>query len=114
MSVLLDPKTLDLLIEAIGTEAARGVIELFLSESRDLLTVIAAPSSDPVTVGRAAHSLKSSAGQLGAAALSAAAAAIETAAHARSEQLPQLIAALAKCAAATREALEARLACEPS
>ena len=109
MSALLDPEALDLLIEAIGTEAARGVIELFLSESRDLAAVIASSSGDHVTVGRAAHSLKSSAGQLGAVALSAAALAVETAAAANSPELSRLVAALNECAVATRDALGAKL-----
>jgi HPt (histidine-containing phosphotransfer) domain-containing protein len=109
MSAILDGDTLDVLVEAIGAEATRGVVELFIGESRNLVAAIAAPAADRVAIGRAAHSLKSSAGQLGAVALSAAALAVENAAHAGSAELPQLIAALAGCAAATREALAARL-----
>jgi|SRR5215469_670815 HPt (histidine-containing phosphotransfer) domain-containing protein len=109
MSDLLDPDALDMLIEAIGEDAARGVLALFLEECRDLTALIAAPGSDHVAIGRAAHSLKSSAGQLGAAALSEAALAVETAAADSAAALPALIAALSECATATRQALAARL-----
>jgi HPt (histidine-containing phosphotransfer) domain-containing protein len=109
MSTLLDAEAFDVLVEAIGAEATRAVVELFLGESRDLVAAIAAPGADPAAVGRAAHSLKSSAGQLGASALSAAALAVENAAHAGGAELPQLSAALADCAAATQQALAARL-----
>lgn len=109
MSAVLDSETLEVLVDAIGAEATRGVVKLFIGESRDLVAAIAASGTDRVAIGRAAHSLKSSAGQLGAVALSAAALAVENAAHAGSAELPQLIAALDNCAAATREALAARL-----
>jgi HPt (histidine-containing phosphotransfer) domain-containing protein len=110
VSGLLDPEALDMLVEAIGGDAARGVLALFLDECRDLTAVIAAPGADPIAIGRAAHSLKSSAGQLGAAALSEAALAVETAAADNAAALPALITALGECAAATRAALAARLA----
>jgi HPt (histidine-containing phosphotransfer) domain-containing protein len=110
MSDLLDPEALDMLVEAIGEDAARGVIALFLEECRDLTAAIAMPGADPIAIGRAAHSLKSSAGQLGAAALSEAALAVETAAADNATALPALIAALGQCAAATREAFAVRLA----
>ena len=109
MSALIDTEVLDVLIDAIGAEAARGVIELFIAESGELTGTITAPGADRVKVGRAAHSLKSSAGQLGAAALSAAALAVETAANEGSPALSERIAALVQCAAATRQALFARL-----
>src|SRR5262249_32827271 len=110
MSHLLDPEALDMLVEAIGEDAARRVLALFLEECRDLTAIIAAAGADHVAIGRAAHSLKSSAGQLGAVALSETAIAVETAAAANVAALPALIAALSECAAATREALAARLA----
>jgi HPt (histidine-containing phosphotransfer) domain-containing protein len=110
MSDLIDPEALEMLVEAIGDDAARGVLALFLDECRDLTAAIAAPGADPVAIGRAAHSLKSSAGQLGAAALSAAALAVETAASDNATALPPLIASLSQCAAATREAFAAQLA----
>jgi HPt (histidine-containing phosphotransfer) domain-containing protein len=109
MSELVDAETLDVLIDAIGADAARGVIELFLGESRDLTAAISAPDANPAAVGRAAHSLKSSAAQLGALALSEAARAVETAAASGSAGLPQLIAALGECAEETRQALGAKL-----
>jgi HPt (histidine-containing phosphotransfer) domain-containing protein len=110
MSAILDAETLDMLIEAIGEEGVRGVIELFLGECQELTAAITAPGAAPAAIGRAAHSLKSSAGQLGALALSEAALATETAAHAGSPELPQLIATLGECAAQTRAALMQKLA----
>jgi HPt (histidine-containing phosphotransfer) domain-containing protein len=109
MNKVLDAEVLDMLIEAIGEDAARGVIALFLDECRELTAAIAAPDAAPVAIGRAAHSLKSSAGQLGAAALSEAALAVETAASTDAPELPQLITALGQRAAETREVLSARL-----
>ncbi|HVH78957.1 MAG TPA: Hpt domain-containing protein [Stellaceae bacterium] len=109
MSDVLDMQVLDDLVEHIGAEAAQAVIALFLEECRDLAAAITAPGAAPAAVARAAHSLKSSAGQLGAAALSEAALAVETAANARSLELPSLVARLSTCAAATRKALEGRL-----
>jgi HPt (histidine-containing phosphotransfer) domain-containing protein len=110
MSDVLDVNTLDMLVEAIGEEPARGVIALFLEECRDLAAAIAAPGVDSVAIGRAAHSLKSSAGQLGALALSEAAFAVENAASNGAPELNALIATLAEWAAATQETLAARLA----
>ena len=110
MSELLDPEALDMLVESIGEDAARGVLALFLEECRDLAAAIAEPGADPTAIGRAAHSLKSSAGQLGAAALSEAALAVETAAAENAATLPALIVTLRECATATRGALAARLA----
>ncbi|HTZ34614.1 MAG TPA: Hpt domain-containing protein [Stellaceae bacterium] len=107
---VLESAVLDDLIEHIGAEAARAVIELFIGECGELTATIAAPDADPEAVRRAAHSLKSSAGQLGAAALSDAAIAVESAASAGSPDLQQLIAGLCACAAATQRALAARLA----
>ena len=109
MSAILDDETLDVLIEAIGEDGARAVIELFLGECRELAAAIAAPGAERNAIGRTAHSLKSSAGQLGALALSEAALAVETAAQADSPELPQLIAALSECAVETRTALAERL-----
>ena len=109
MSAILDAETFDMLIDAIGEEGTRRVVELFLGECRELTGAIIAPGADPATIGRAAHSLKSSAGQLGALALSEAALAVEAAAAAGSPELPQLIVALDEGARATRKALTARL-----
>jgi len=109
MSAILDAETLDVLIEAIGEDGARGVIELFIGECQELAAAITAPGADRAAIGRAAHSLKSSAGQLGALALSDAALAVEAAAHAGSGKLPQLVAGLAQCAAETQTALAEKL-----
>ncbi len=109
MSAVLDAEVLDILIEAIGEEAARGGIELFIGECRELTATMAVLGATPVAIGRAAHSLKSSAGQLGAMALSDAALAVETAAGAAAPSLPQLIAVLGACAAQTQAALAERL-----
>jgi HPt (histidine-containing phosphotransfer) domain-containing protein len=81
---LIDTATLDDMIEYIGLEALRPVVALFIGESRDLSAAMTAGADDPAqreAVRRAAHSLKSSAGQLGAAALSEAAAELERAAE---------------------------------
>jgi two-component system, sensor histidine kinase and response regulator len=109
MTDLIDADVLDNLIEHIGEDAAKAVVDLFIGECQELSATMSAPGSDRVAIGRAAHSLKSSAGQVGAAALSEAALAVETAAGTGASELPQLIAALAQCAAATREALAEKL-----
>ncbi len=109
MSQILDAEVLDMLVEAIGEDAARGVIALFLDECRELTAAIAAPGAKRAAVGRAAHSLKSSAGQLGAVALSEAALAVETAAGNGAPEMPQLIATLGQCATETRHALAKKL-----
>jgi len=110
MSEVLDAKVLDDLIEHIGAESVREVVALFIGECRDLTLVMAAPGANRAAVGRAAHSLKSSAGQLGALALSDAALAVESAAGTAAAALPELVAALAECAARTEAALAERLA----
>ena len=109
MSAVLDDAVLADLIEHIGDQAARAVIELFIGECRDLTAAMTAAPADRGAVGRAAHSLKSSAGQLGAIALSEAALAVENAAESGSPMLPELIAALADCAVHTETVLAARL-----
>jgi HPt (histidine-containing phosphotransfer) domain-containing protein len=108
-ALLLDAAVLDNLIEHIGAEAARAVIDLFLVECRELTAAIAAPGADPDAVRRAAHSLKSSAGQLGAMALAEAAAAVEEAAGPVPSALSDLVAMLADCAVRTTAALAERL-----
>ena len=106
---LLDAAVLDDLIEHIGAESVRAIIELFLGENRELAAAIGAAGASRDTVRRAGHSLKSSAGQLGAAALADAALEVETAAETGSPALPHLIADLLDCAARTEAALAARL-----
>jgi len=108
---LIDDAVLGDMIEYIGRDALRPVIELFLTESRDLSAAIAAGAGDPggrEAVRKAAHSLKSSAGQLGAAALSEAAAAVERAAEG-SAPLVEPAAVVARLAAETRAALAERM-----
>jgi HPt (histidine-containing phosphotransfer) domain-containing protein len=101
---VLDTAVLDDLIEHIGAEAVRAIVEIFIGECGEL-TAAMRVSEDPHDARRAAHSLKSSAGQLGAAALAEAALAVETAAETGSSALPDRIAALIDCAAVTEPAL---------
>jgi HPt (histidine-containing phosphotransfer) domain-containing protein len=107
---LIDRRVFDDLVEAIGADGARSVIELFVAEARGYLTTIAAAAAadaDPKQrdqARRAAHSLKSGAGQIGAAAVAAAAAEIERVA-ASGTALTEPVAALQKCAAETAVAL---------
>ncbi len=109
MSQIFDAAVLDDLIEHIGAEAGRSLIELFLGECRELAAAIAAPGVTRDATRRAAHSLKSSAGQLGAAALAEAALAVEGAAETGAADLPTRIATLTDCAARTETALAERL-----
>jgi HPt (histidine-containing phosphotransfer) domain-containing protein len=106
---VLDTAVLDDLVDHIGADAVREIIEIFLGECHELATAMSA-SLNPAQARRAAHSLKSSAGQLGAAALAEAALAVEIAASGNSPELRSRIAALMACAAVTRPALAARLA----
>ena len=107
---LIDYRVIDDLVEAIGADGARSVIELFVAETRGYLTMIAAAASsasDPTKqdqARRAAHSLKSGAGQIGAAAVAAAAAEVERTA-ATGAALTGAVADLQKCAAETAVAL---------
>ena len=110
MSDVLDAAVLDDLIEHIGADAARAVIELFIAETRELTAAIGATGASRDDIRRAAHSLKSSAGQIGAAALSERARAVETAAAADPGLLPSLAANLSDCARETEAALTAHLA----
>jgi HPt (histidine-containing phosphotransfer) domain-containing protein len=107
---LIDEAMLDDMVSHIGRDALRPVVELFIGESRRLAETIAA--SARVETGRdamrrAAHSLKSSAGQLGAASLSALAAEIEQAAEDGSP-LGERAAALLRCLDASVAALGER------
>jgi HPt (histidine-containing phosphotransfer) domain-containing protein len=103
---LVDAAVLDDLIEHIGTEATHGIFVLFVEECRELVAMMAPPAGTPEAARRAAHSLKSSAGQLGAAALAEAAERVETA---NAAEIPGCVATLAECAAQTEAALAARL-----
>src|SRR5437588_13049948 len=80
---LLDRAIIDDLSETIGTAGTRRVLALFIRESRAYAATIAEavkPGSDAASHDRArrvAHSLKSSAGQVGPLALAALAGALE-------------------------------------
>jgi two-component system sensor histidine kinase/response regulator len=108
---LIDQAILDDLVESIGIDGTRSVLELFIVEGRLYLTTIvegAARHEDAAQsdrVRRAAHALKSAAGQIGAAALSAAAAAVEREAAASGPGLPGHVAVLQECATRTLDAL---------
>jgi two-component system, sensor histidine kinase and response regulator len=108
---LLDRAVIDDLVDAIGADGARSVINLFIAETQGHLSTIAAAAAtdaDPAKrdqARRAAHSLKSGAGQVGAAAVAAAAAEIERAATAGAA-LTEFAAALQRSAAETVIALE--------
>jgi len=111
---VLDRAVIDDMVEHIGADALRPVIELFVGESRRYVALIrqGASAGDPAgreVVRRAAHSLKSSAGQLGAAALAEAAAGIEHAAGDARAPLGERAAALETCAAATAVAMSGLL-----
>jgi HPt (histidine-containing phosphotransfer) domain-containing protein len=109
---LLDREVLDGLFAAIGAEGARSVVELFIDESRGYAATIgeaAAPGLDAdrrERARRAAHALKSGAGQIGAMALAAAAAAAEGAAETGAADLPQLAAETDRTASDTIAALQ--------
>jgi len=107
-TTIIDRAVLDDLIHHIGADAVRSIVEIFMGECHELAAAMSA-SSNPRDARRAAHSLKSSAGQLGASALSEAALAVESAAGSGSSALPQLVAALVECVRLTEAALAARL-----
>jgi HPt (histidine-containing phosphotransfer) domain-containing protein len=108
---LFDRAVIDELSETIGAAGARRVIALFIRESEANAATIAEavkPGADAAShdrARRAAHSLKSSAGQVGAMALAALALAVELAAMNGAPDLPQKVAALQHCAADTVAAL---------
>lgn len=114
---VLDRAVVEALYESIGAEGARSVIVLFIGESEAQLTTITAAAAHPLDAARraaarrAAHSLKSAAGQLGAAALAAAAAEVERIA-AGGEPVAEVATALAACAGDTHAALQRLLAPE--
>ena len=108
---LIDRAVVADLVEAIGDEGARSVIELFIAEMRGHLATIAAAAADPTMrdeARRAAHSLKSGAGQVGAAAIAAAAIEVERAAAAAAP-LTEMAAVLHRDAAATEIAFRSLL-----
>lgn len=108
---LFDRTVIDDLSETIGVGGTRSVLALFIRESRGYVaTIVEAvkPGSDAASHDRArrvAHSLKSSAGQVGAMALAARAAAVELAAGDGAPDLAQKAASLQHCAEDTVAAL---------
>jgi HPt (histidine-containing phosphotransfer) domain-containing protein len=108
---LIDAAVLADLAETIGEAGAQSVIALFIAECDNYVAQIAAAAAaadDPAQcekARRAAHAFRSGAGQVGAAALAAAAFAVERAAADRSPDLPHIAATLLQCAAATLAAL---------
>jgi HPt (histidine-containing phosphotransfer) domain-containing protein len=108
---LIDRAVLDELVDAIGADGVRSVLDLFIAESRRYLDAIAAGAMPGAGAEqrdgarRAAHSLKSGAGQIGAAALAAAAEAVERAVETGSADLGQVTSALRERAAETLAAL---------
>lgn len=103
---LIDRAMLADMVEHLGVAALRPVIDLFIEESRRYSATIR--DGDREQARRAAHSLKSSAGQLGAAALSAAAAETERRA-AGGEPLAEAAATLDRLIAETAAAMAALL-----
>lgn len=108
---LLDRAVIDDLIACIGDDGAHTVITLFLDEARGYLATITAaatPAADAASrdsARRAAHSLKSGAGQVGATTVAAAAADVERAAAEDAPDLAQRIAELRQAAAETAATL---------
>jgi HPt (histidine-containing phosphotransfer) domain-containing protein len=113
---LIDRAVINDLSKYIGAETTRSVLTLFIAESRAYLAAIAEAGTQPSDPGRrdrarrAAHSLKSCAGQIGAASLSAAAAAVESSATDGAPDLAQAVASLRQCAEDTMHALREFLA----
>jgi HPt (histidine-containing phosphotransfer) domain-containing protein len=113
---LIDRAVIDDLAKYIGAQGTRSVLALFIVESRAYLAAIAEAGAQPSDPGRrdrarlAAHSLKSCAGQIGAASLSAAALAVERSAAAGAPDLAQAAASLHQCAEDTMRALNEFLA----
>lgn len=108
---LIDKAALDELIDAIGDEGARSVVGLFVGESGTYLNTISAAAAAPddpaqrEKARRAAHSFKSGAGQVGAAAVAQAATAVEQTASTGGTDFVEAAATLATCTAETIKAL---------
>ena len=111
-SPLLRRDIFDELVEQIGEDAVRRIVGMFLEETGDCIALLheTAGTPDPGNrerARRAAHSLKGSAAQLGAAALAAAASQVEAAVL--EPGFDRTVAAVERCAAETKAALAARL-----
>ena len=110
---LLDRTVIEDLRETIGADGVRSVIEVFIEESDNYLARIAAGAGDPAALDRArraAHSLKSGAGQIGALAVAAAAAAVEQAAGSNTGDFAKTAAVLQRRTTDTIAALRALIA----
>jgi HPt (histidine-containing phosphotransfer) domain-containing protein len=100
---IFDRAVVDDLTEVIGAAGTRSVLALFIPESRAYVATITqagTPGSGAASrdrARRAAHSLKSIAGQVGAVALAALAAAVELAAGDGAADLAQTAAPLQQC-----------------
>ena len=113
---LIDRAVINDLSESIGVAGVHRILVLFIRESRDYVATIAqavAPGCDAASHDRArrvAHSLKSSAGQVGAMSLATLAAAFELAAGDGAADLVQAAASLQHCAEDTVAELKEFLA----
>jgi signal transduction histidine kinase/DNA-binding response OmpR family regulator len=94
---VIDPAALARLTELTGDQDfVRSLLTEFRAEAADLLDQVrAAATARPEEARRPAHSLKSSAANVGAMALAAVAADVEAAANDRADRLPQLVESLA-------------------
>ncbi len=77
----MDLSELHMLVEALGEEDVAGLLEIFLGDSMDQLDVMRGhlDTGDMQALGRAAHTLKGSSLNMGAAELASACAALEKA-----------------------------------
>jgi HPt (histidine-containing phosphotransfer) domain-containing protein len=113
---IFDRAVIDDLSEVIGAAGTRSVLALFIRESRAYVATITqagTPGPDARSrdrARRAAHSLKAGAGQVGAMALAALAAAVELAAGDGAPGLAQAAARLPQCVEDTVAALNEFLA----
>ena len=113
---LFDRSVVDDLAEVIGAAGTRSALAVFIRESRAFAATIAqagmrgADAASRDRARQAAHSLKSGAGQVGAMALAALAAAVEVAAGDGSPDLAQVAAPLEQCVEETVAALNEFLA----
>jgi HPt (histidine-containing phosphotransfer) domain-containing protein len=107
MTALIDQAVWDELADSIGDDGARTVLQIFVGESGTYLGVIDTAMAQPGDAAlrekarRAAHSFKSGAGQVGAAAVMHAAAAVEATAPAGGDAFLEAAAALKQCTADT-------------
>jgi HPt (histidine-containing phosphotransfer) domain-containing protein len=112
---LIDEAVILDLIESIGEDGLRSVVELFTEECQAYVQTMSAPleaETDPAfreRLRRTAHAFKSGAGQIGALRLAAAAADVERAASDGRADLAQATAYVGRCVAETIPALRTLL-----